>query len=102
MRFPAHSLIRVLQFILGIFEVLLAIRLVLRFLGANPSAQIVDLVYKLTEVIILPFKGIFANISLAGGGILDVVAISAMVGYPIIVYLVIEIIHLATKDEARS
>ncbi len=98
MRFPAHPLIRSLQYVLGLFEVLLAIRLVLRFLDANPAAGIVDLVYKLTEVIILPFKGIFANIYLSGGGVLDTVTLSAMIGYPVIAYILVELLQLAARD----
>ena len=100
MNFPKHALIRFLQYLLGLFEVLLAIRLVLRFLDANPAAGIVELVYKITEVIILPFKGIFANIYLSGGGILDTVTISAMIGYPIIAYIIIELLQLGSHDQA--
>ncbi len=102
MRSPARSFVRFIEYLLGIFEVFLAIRLVLRFLGANPAAQIVELVYKISEVIIVPFKGIFANIALSGGGVVDVVTLSAMVGYPVIVYILVELARLASKDAASA
>lgn len=97
MNFPAESLARYIKYFLGLFEVLLAVRIVLKFLAANPKAVIVDLVYKMSDIIIYPFSGIFKNAYLTGGGIVDVVAISAMIGYPILVYIIVEIIYMAVK-----
>lgn len=98
MQFPAHSLARYIKYFLGLFEVLLALRVVLKFLAANPAAVIVDLVYKVSDIIIYPFSGIFRNAYLAGGGIVDVVAISAIIGYPILAYIISEIIYMAAKE----
>jgi hypothetical protein len=58
---------------------------------------IVDLIYTVTDVIITPFVGIFSNHFLRNGSELDVVGVSAMIGYPIIVYIVFELIHLISK-----
>lgn len=98
MRFPAYSLARYIKYFLGLFEVLLAARVVLKFLAANPKAVIVDLVYKVSDIIIYPWSGIFKNAYLTGGGVVDVVAISAMIGYPILVYIILEIIYMAAKE----
>lgn len=98
MRFPAISLARYIKYFLGLFEVLLAVRIILKFLAANPQAVIVDLVYKVSDIVIYPFSGIFKNAYLAGGGMVDVVAISAMVGYPILVYIILELVYMAAKE----
>lgn len=98
MTFPTHSFARYIRYFLGLFEVLLALRVALRFLAANPQAVIVDLVYKLSDIVIYPFSGIFKNAYLAGGGVVDVVAISAMIGYPILVYIILELVHMAAKE----
>ncbi len=73
-------------------------RIVLKFLAANPIAVIVDLVYKVSDIVIYPWSGIFKNAYLTGGGMVDVVAISAMIGYPVLVYIILEVIYLAAKE----
>ncbi|MEK7464684.1 MAG: hypothetical protein AAB617_02820 [Patescibacteria group bacterium] len=98
MRFPKHSFIQYVKFFLGLFEVLLAIRVVLKFLTASSRAVVVDFIYTITDIINVPFGGIFTNRFLRNGSEVDVVAVSAMLGYPIIVYLVMELIHLISKD----
>lgn len=98
MTFPAHSLARYIKYFLGLFEVFLAVRIVLKFLAANPIAVIVDLVYKVSDIVIYPWSGIFKNAYLTGGGMVDVVAISAMIGYPVLVYIILEVIYLAAKE----
>lgn len=98
MRFPKHTFIKYTRYVLGFFEILLGIRLVLRLLAANPAAPIVDLLYTLTSIIITPFRGIFSDIYLRSGGIFDLVTITSMVGYPIIVYLIFELVNIITKD----
>lgn len=98
MRFPKNAFIKYTRYVLGFFEMLLGLRLVLRLLGANPAAPIVDLLYTLTNVVIAPFRGIFSDIYLRGGGIFDLVTITAMVGYPIIVYLIFELVNIIARD----
>jgi hypothetical protein len=75
---------------------------VLRLLGANPFTPIVDFLYTITDVMMAPFQGIFSNVSLRSGGIFDVVAITSMIGYPIIVYLLMELLHVIAKDKKHE
>ena len=98
MRFPKHAFVKYMRYVLGFFEILLGIRLVLRLLAANPAAPIVDLLYTLTSIIITPFRGIFSDIYLRSGGIFDLVTITSMVSYPIIVYLIFELVNIIAKD----
>lgn len=98
MRFPVFSVIQYLKYILGFSEILLAFRVLLRFLEASPQALIVELLYRVTDVIITPFQGIFRDLVLRNGSVIDLNALSAMVGYPIILYIIIELIHLIVKE----
>ena len=50
---------RVIWFIVGVVNVLIAIRFVLLLLGANHSAGFVDFIYGITDVLVAPFVGIF-------------------------------------------
>jgi len=98
MRFPKQTFIKYTRYVLSFFEILLGLRLVLRLLGANPAAPVVDLLYTLTNAITSPFRGIFSDIYLRSGGIFDLVTITSMVGYPIIVYLIFELVNIIAKD----
>jgi len=49
----------IIWYILGLIEVLLALRFVLKMFGANPESGFVNFVYSLTGVLTLPFDKIF-------------------------------------------
>ncbi len=97
MQIPHSTLARYIKYFLGLFEVLLAGRVILKFLAANPQAPVVDALYRITDSVVLPFSGIFSNSRISGGGMVDFVAISAMIGYPIIVYIILELINLVGR-----
>lgn len=97
MQIPHGTLARYIKYFLGLFEVLLAGRVILKFLAANPKAPVVDALYRITDSVVMPFSGIFSNSRISGGGIIDFVAISAMIGYPIIVYIALELINLVSR-----
>ena len=99
MRFPKNTLVMYLKYLLSIVEVLLVVRVALQLFGASAQAMIVEFFYVVTGVINTPFQGIFENIPLRVGGVIDLVAISAMIGYPIIVFLLKELLEAFVKDE---
>ncbi|MFH0712427.1 MAG: hypothetical protein V2A55_01000 [Candidatus Jorgensenbacteria bacterium] len=102
MAFSKRPVIKFVKYVLSFFELFLGLRLILRLLGANPSTPIVDLLYTLTDTIMIPFQGIFSNMRFQNGSVLDVVAITSMIGYPIIVYLLIELIDAIAKEKKRG
>jgi len=53
-------------YILGIFEALLAFRLVFKVLGANPASPVVSFLYWATDILLFPFSGIFRTFSASG------------------------------------
>src|SRR5687768_5520512 len=50
---------QVIWYILGVIEVLLAFRVILKMLGANPNAGFANLIYTLSNPLAMPFRGIF-------------------------------------------
>mgnify|MGYP001614220711 FL=1 len=76
-----------------LLELLLGIRVILKFLGASAKAEIVQLVYGISDFFIAPFKFIFQNISI-GEGIIDLVAISAIIGYFILVLIILKLLKI--------
>jgi hypothetical protein len=50
---------RFVYFILGFVEVILALRLFLKMMGANPASFFAKVMYGLSGIFLLPFKGLF-------------------------------------------
>jgi hypothetical protein len=63
---PLYRGTQVVWFFLGIFEVLLAFRFVLKLLGANPGAGFTEFVYSITTVFTAPFLSVFRVTKVAG------------------------------------
>jgi hypothetical protein len=65
---------------LGILEVLLALRVFLKLIAANPGNMFASLLYSFTDLFLFPFAGLTATPS-AGGMVLEVHTLIAMVVY---------------------
>lgn len=97
MRAIIHVVTRILWYVTGIVEVLLALRLASLLLGASSSAPVVTLLYQVTDVALVPFSGIFKNVSVGDGSVLDLVTLTAMVGYLIGTFLLTELFGLFSR-----
>lgn len=94
----AYSLIeRIINTVWGLLESLLFLRLVLKFLSANPNTTVVYYIYKYSDILVKPFNFIFPNIIWEGRPI-DTVTISAMIGYAILVFLIFEILKFFMRE----
>jgi len=80
-----------------IFEFFLFLRLLLKFLGANPQTLVVNFIYKYSDIIISPFQSIFPDIYWRSYFI-DTVTISAMIGYVIAVFAILQILRVFSRD----
>src|SRR4030043_632870 len=67
----------------GILEVLIALRIGLKLIGANPDSPIVVLIYGFTYLFLFPFEGMTATPS-AGGMVLELSSFFAMLIYGLI------------------
>jgi hypothetical protein len=97
MRTFLFALKRVLWYATGVVELLLAFRLVSFLLGANAAAPVIGSLYRATDVLLTPFAGIFGSVDLGSGSVLDLVALTAMVGYLVGIFLVSEFLGLFTR-----
>src|SRR5512133_4375960 len=62
---------------LGILEALIALRIGLKLIGANPDSPIVSLIYGFTYLFLFPFEGMTATPA-AGGMVLELSSFFAM------------------------
>ena len=63
---PLYRGTQIVWYILGVIEVLLAFRLVLKLLGANAGAGFSSLIYNVTYVFTAPFMSVFRVTQVAG------------------------------------
>ena len=95
---------QIIWYILGLVEVLLIFRVVLKALGANQSSGFTSLIYSITGPLAVPFNGIL-GISTSGGSILEWSTIIAGVVYLCIawglVYL-LEIVYPITPRDIEK
>jgi membrane-associated phospholipid phosphatase len=84
--------------LLALLEFFLFLRLILKFLSANPQALIVNLLYKSSDIFVSPFEFIFPNIYWPKDYLIETATISAMVGYALLVLIFFQILRLFSKD----
>ncbi len=85
---------RVVYYILGVLEVLLAFRLVFKLLGANPNSGFVSFIYSITRVFLLPFTTIFRSAVTEGietKAILEPGTIIAMFVYALVAWGIVKL-----------
>lgn len=83
------SLINVL---VGIIELLLSVRLLLRLLGANPNTPFVAWVYDTSNALITPFKNIFPPFAINESMVLEFSTIFAIVVYMLIGWIIVALL----------
>lgn len=69
----------------GILEGLIALRIFLKLIAANPESPIAALIYSFTDLFLFPFAGLTATPA-AGGMVLEVSSVIAMVIYALIAW----------------
>lgn len=89
---------RFIWFIVGIIDVLIAIRFVLLLLGANQSAGFVNFIYSITNVLVAPFVGIFGQPTL-GQFTFEWSSILAVIVYSLIAWGIVKLLTLTRPHE---
>ncbi len=78
------------NFFVSVAELLLALRVVLRFFNGNPDATFVHWAYTQTSVLLEPFRAVFTSTGAADRGwVVDYVALFAMAVYAVAGYVVL-------------
>ena len=89
---------RVVSLLFGILQALLVLRIVLLLLAAQQDNSIVSAILAATGPFIGPFRGMFRIDEISSSGsVLDVAAITALVGWTLVEALIIAILRLAGR-----
>lgn len=85
---------QIVWYILGIIEILLAFRFVLKLLGANPAAGFTSFIYGTTYVFAAPFLSVFRSSRITEGSIFEWTTLLAMVVYAIIAWGIVKLLMM--------
>lgn len=89
------TLVRFVYYVLDVIIIALLLRLVLRFLGANPDNQFVNWVYSVTQALVAPFRGIFPPAEASAP--FEWATIVAMIVYTLIAYAIARLVEIITR-----
>ena len=89
----ASKLSQVVWLFIGIIEALIVLRLLLRALGASPDAGFANFIYGSAGVFLAPFFGLVGSPT-AGGAVLEVPDLVAIIFYALLGWLFVKIIWL--------
>jgi hypothetical protein len=78
---------QIVWLIFGILEVLIALRIGLKLIAANPGSLIVAMIYGFTDLFLFPFQGMTISPSF-GGMVLEIPSMIAMVVYALIAWAI--------------
>jgi hypothetical protein len=87
--------------IIGVIEVLIGLRIILRAMDANPANPFANFVYTVTAPLLAPFFGLTGSPA-AGGAVLEVSSFVAMIVYFLIGWLIVSVIWLAERPLTHS
>jgi hypothetical protein len=99
-RRSSYKLIQGIWLLFGIVEGILAIRFILKILGANEAAGFANFIYGASAPFVSPFSNLFANPG-TGGSVLELTTIVAIVVYLLAAWLIVKVMWLLT-GESRS
>ncbi len=83
-RLKWYKFYRIMWSMLAFLEILLAFRVMLRLIGANPASGFAILMYGITGIIIAPFVGLVAPMVFDGGSALEISTLIGMAVYALV------------------
>lgn len=86
---------RLILFIFGLVQGLIAVRILLLLVAAREGNDIVAFIYGLSDVFVAPFRGILRINEVASGQVeLDVAAIVALIGWTVIELIIFGLVRV--------
>jgi uncharacterized protein YggT (Ycf19 family) len=90
---------RVIALVFTVVDVLLLIRFTLKLFGANADQSLVSAIYGVTEPLIAPFRGVFAQP--AGTPVVEIATILSIIFFVLVAALVVAVVRAVTGRRAQ-
>lgn len=81
-----------INFVVGIVEVLLVLRFIFKLFGASVAAPFVQWLYQTTQPLLNPFRNIFPVPEFEGRFLIEFTTLVAIIVYMLFAYLMLELI----------
>ncbi|MDP9275326.1 MAG: YggT family protein [Chloroflexota bacterium] len=91
---------RVIALVFTVLEVLLLVRFTFKLLGANADQPFASAIYGITEPLVGPFRGIFAQP--AGTPVVEIAALLSIVFFVLVAALIVALVRAYTGRGAES
>jgi uncharacterized protein YggT (Ycf19 family) len=91
---------RVIALVFTVLEVLLLVRFTFKLLGANADQPFVSAIYGITEPLVAPFRGIFAQP--AGTPVVEIAALLSIIFFVLVAALIVALVRAYTGRRAES
>lgn len=92
-RIFSFKVTQLIWLLLGILESIIALRILLKLIGANPDVGIVAIIYGFTSLFLFPFSGLVGSPS-TDGMVMELSSIFAMIFYALVAWGVERIVWL--------
>jgi YggT family protein len=100
-RRASYRLVQLVYLIFAIIEALLAIRFVLKALGANANAGFAQFIYGVTAPLVAPFLGLFGT-PVNNNMVIEPGTIVALIVYPLIGWVLGKLLWIAIGDNRSA
>lgn len=92
-RIFSFKITELIWLLFGILEALIALRIGLLLIGANPNSPIVALIYGVTYLFLFPFMGLVSSPAF-GNMVLEISSMFAMLVYGLVAWAVVRVVWL--------
>jgi hypothetical protein len=94
---------RLIVLIFGLIQLVIGLRIVLLLLDARTGNAIVSSILNISQVFVAPFEGILRTNALhAGGSMLDVAAVVALVGWTVLEAIILWALAIFQRDPTMA
>jgi hypothetical protein len=100
-RRSSYKLVQAIWLLFGIVEGILAIRFILKLLGANEAAGFANFIYSASGPFVAPFNNLFANPG-SSGSVLELTTMVAIVVYMLVAWLIARVIWLLAGENRSA
>jgi uncharacterized protein YggT (Ycf19 family) len=85
---------QVIYFLLGLLEIVLAVRFIFRLLGASTANGFANFIFNVSTPFVAPFNGIFNDQALSRVGVFEISTLLAMVIYALIAWGIVKLMYV--------
>jgi uncharacterized protein YggT (Ycf19 family) len=89
---------QVIWVVFGLIEALVALRVILRLLAANPDAGFTNLIYSLSQPFVALFQGVFP-VAARQGNVLELSSVLALIVYPIVSWAIVHLVQTTGRRQ---